>query len=390
MTTSNGYNEKLNRIKSVINRDLPDRVPVVPPIETWVYNYADIDIKKAMIEDPELAIKAFQRFTNDIYVDALLSTSNTIPFKVMDLFGEGLYTVTKDGFQIKGSYSHDKLNPKEYPEFIENPQKFITDKTIARKYPLLTKNSTEENITLFENAFDLLKEYNAFNAEVQKGLRNRVGLPMLVRGGFYVAPDVILDYLRDFVGTSTDIRRYPEELYAACEGIHELVLTLLLESYNPPKEGYVVFSPLHLPTYLKPKDFERFYFPFLKRSVEELSIERGYTILFYMENFWEPYLDILQDLPDGAKVIGLLEHGDLSLYKERLGKKMVVMGGMPIDLLARGTKQQCLDKAKECLDLYAPGGNYIFSLNMVLLRLQDAAPKNVIATFDYIHENGKY
>ena len=128
----------------------------------------------------------------------------------------------------------------------------------------------------------------------------------------------------------------------------------------------------------------------MKRYIEEVSVKRGYTILFFMENDWTPYLSILQDLPSNAKVIGLFEHGDLKTYKKQLGSKMVIMGGMPLNLLKTGTKEQCVDKAKQCLDDYAPDGNYIFSVDMVLMDTEDAKSENIIAAFDYIHENGKY
>lgn len=385
------YDERLNRIKDVIHGRTPDRVPIVPNMETYVYSYAGVNLKKALTDDIDLAVSAFKKTTDDIYMDATLSNSNIIPFKVMDLFGEGIYTVSEKGLQIKGSHGMT-LEPEDYPEFNKDVESFIANEIIRRKYPVLNQDA-DANKAMFEKAFEYLKEFGAYNGAMNKRIETEVGLPLLTRGSCYVASDIMLDYLRDFVGVSRDLRRNKEDFLAACEGIHAYVQRLLYESYPTPQDGYIVFSPLHLPTFLKPKDFAKFYFPFMKRYIEEVSVKAGYTILFFMENDWMPYLDIMQDLPnlsDGASVIGLFEHGDLSIYQQKLGSKMVIMGGMPISLLKTGTKEQCIDKAKECLDKYAANGNYIFSVDMVLMDKEDAKTENIIAAFDYIHENGKY
>jgi uroporphyrinogen-III decarboxylase len=388
MNSSDIYNEKLQRINDVVNRKIPDRVPVVPNAETYVYQYAGVSLKDAFTKDPEIAIGAFKKFSDDIYVDALLGNSNIVPLDMMQLFGEGLYTVDDKRLQIKGSQGLT-MTAEDYPSLIEDFQKFITDDIIPRKYPVFNNPANEVEAMLVQ-AFDRFKEFGAYNGRINTAIEQEIGLPMLTRGGFYIAPDIVLDFLRDFVGISTDIRRKPNELLAASQEIYDFVLKMLLESYKTPDDGHIVFSPLHVPTFLKPKDFEKFYFPFMKRYFEEVSGKMGYSLLCYMENNWEPYLDIMQDLPDNVKVIGLFEHGDMALYKEKLDKKMTIMGGMPISLLKMGTKQQCIDRAKECLDLYAPGGNYIFSVDMVLMNLDDVNTENLIATFEYVHENGKY
>ncbi|MBF7097514.1 uroporphyrinogen decarboxylase family protein [Alkalibacter mobilis] len=382
------YREKMNRLQTAFSKGIPDRVPVLPNIETWIMHYAGVSLKDAFTKDPEILFSAFKKVADEIYLDGFLGTSNIIPLKMMKKFGEGIYTVTDDSLQIKGSHG-TTMEPDEYPGLIEDPQKFFSDVIIPRKYPVLNQSS-DKNLALFEEAFDDFKDFAVYNGSVVRRIETELGMPVMSRAAGYVAPDIILDYLRDFTGIAGDIRRRPNELIAACHSISNFVIQMVTESYKTPNDEHFVFSPLHLPTFLKPKDFEKFYFPFMKKFVEELSVKRGYTILFYMENDWMPYLDILQALPDEGKVIGLFEHGDLKTYKERIGKKMTIMGGMPISLLARGTKQQCIDKAKECLDTLAPGGNYIFSVDMVLMAKTDALPENVISTFQYVHENGKY
>ncbi len=49
-----------------------------------------------------------------------------------------------------------------------------------------------------------------------------------------------------------------------------------------------------------------------------------------------------------------------------------------------------IDHAKDCIDRFGPGGNYILSVDMILMNLSDAKPENLKAVLEYVHENGKY
>ena len=49
-----------------------------------------------------------------------------------------------------------------------------------------------------------------------------------------------------------------------------------------------------------------------------------------------------------------------------------------------------IEVAKKALDIYAPGGGYIFSQDKILLSAADAAAENLIAVNEYVRDNGKY
>ena len=85
-----------------------------------------------------------------------------------------------------------------------------------------------------------------------------------------------------------------------------------------------------------------------------------------------------------------MEYGDPQKFKDKLGKKMVLGGFYPITLLKTGTKQQCIDKAKELIDILAPGGNYFFCFDKSALNLEDINTENYVAVLEYVLDNGKY
>ena len=59
-------------------------------------------------------------------------------------------------------------------------------------------------------------------------------------------------------------------------------------------------------------------------------------------------------------------------------------------LLKNGTKEQCVDKAKELMDILAPGGNYFFRFDKSVLDTNDMDPEKYTAVMDYVLAHGKY
>lgn len=85
-----------------------------------------------------------------------------------------------------------------------------------------------------------------------------------------------------------------------------------------------------------------------------------------------------------------MEYGDPQIFKDKLGKKLVLGGFYPVTLLKNGTKQQCIDKAKELLDILAPGGNYYFRFDKSAIHLSDIKIENYVAVMEHVLDNYKY
>lgn len=381
------YEQRLQRFDDTLSRKIPDRVPVIPNMGTWMYHAAGVSIKKAFTEDANEIFKAAKYLNDNIPMDGLMSTSNTLPLRVANNIGEGIYVVDDKGVQIKGSHGH-LMEPQEYPLLAQDPMKFFANVLIPRKFDIFNA-PIEKKVDIIKQAYWDNIEYMKYNAGVNARIENELGLPLIVRGTNFMSPDVVLDYLRDFVGISLDVRRHSDELLAACMSLYDFIIEMFDDTATPPSRK-ILFSPLHLPTYLRPKDFQKLYLPFLQKYIQKMGVERGYSLYFFMENDWMPYLDMVGTLPAHAKVLGLFEKGDLVEIKKRVGDQMVIMGGMPVELLLLGTKDQVIDKCKELLDTLAPGGNYIFSTDKTLLTMADGTPENVIAACEYIATHGGY
>lgn len=81
---------------------------------------------------------------------------------------------------------------------------------------------------------------------------------------------------------------------------------------------------------------------------------------------------------------------DPKQIKEKLGDRHIIAGLYPIGLLKTESKEKCIDKAKELLDICAPGGGFIFDLDKDILSMSSANIDNLIAVQEYVREHGAY
>jgi hypothetical protein len=275
---------------------------------------------------------------------------------------------------------------EEYDDFIANPYNCILEKILPRLYVNLDKDATTKAMTLakaFKAFFDEVGHARMVSAKlIQKYGYATVNLT----AGFCEAPfDFVADQLRGFKGISTDVRRVPDKVEAASEA----ALPLMLKAGIPPvpsKYGST-FIPLHMAPYLRTKDFEKLYWPTFKKLVEGLA-EAGMPSFLFAEQDWMRYLDHLEELPENTRI--MFEYGDPKLAKEKIGKKHIILGFYPISLIKTGTKQQCLDKAKELIDILAPGGKYIFSFDKSPVTVDSINVENYQAVLEYVALNANY
>ncbi len=124
--------------------------------------------------------------------------------------------------------------------------------------------------------------------------------------GFTAAPfDFIADQLRGFKEISMDVRRMPEKLAEACEAVYPIMFKKGLPS--KPTGYSSIFLPLHMPTYIREKDFAKLWWPSFKRMIDEYA-SLGIQCKLYCEDDWTRYLDYLYELP--TNTILVFEYGD--------------------------------------------------------------------------------
>lgn len=384
------YNERLARLKAAISLQEPDRVPVVFPADTWVAHYSGFTIQD-ILYDYEKLIAAIDKVIEDFDWDAVFPPFGIWPAPVLDAIGQRTMMVAGEDVAASSSFQFPDaptMQPEEYPELIADPYAFIVEKLLPKRATELAKPFPRNELALAKGAVYFGMYLSRLGAAFQRWAQV-YGAPLAVLG-FTKAPiDMIEDQMRGFRGMCVDIKRRPEQVKAACEAMLPLAIRLAKTSFGgPPADFPPLFIPLHLGEFLRPVDFEEFYWPTFRKLIEAVT-EAGFTCFLYAEGNWDPYLDFLAQLPKG-KVIAVFEYVTMKKAKAVLGDTVCIGGSIPNALLGYGTEDECVAYAKDLIDTGAPGGGFILSAGKVLLVPNDAKPENLQAVTKFAKEYGVY
>ncbi len=379
--------ERTDIYQDLFNNKIPKRVPVniSLPFETIV-QYGGLELKDAQW-NPALAEKAADKLCQALF-------SDTCPFRGSLRFPSYYQLLESRSFVMSSSgiIQHPEVAgmlPEDYDYLIERPYDCLLERVLPRQYKAL---KIDEPLSMAINFAKSLLSYQ--NDMMQTGmilakLKEKYGYypgPDRRAGGFTAAPfDFLADQLRGFKGISMDIRRMPEKVAEACEALYPIVFKKGMPSIVD--NNAAVSMPLHMPTFMREKDFARLWWPSFKKMVDEYA-SMGIHCQLFCEDNWTRYLDYLYELPTDTRLA--FEYGDSSLIKEKLGKKHIITGLYPVTILKTSTREQCLDKAKEMLDILAPGGKYYFRLDKSPLTISDIKIENLCAVAEYIRDNGVY
>ncbi|MCL1913572.1 MAG: hypothetical protein FWG10_06810 [Eubacteriaceae bacterium] len=207
-------------------------------------------------------------------------------------------------------------------------------------------------------------------------------------GGATVAPcDFVADQLRSFSGFSKDIRRNRERVFAACEAVYPLMFLWGLPQMPAPQGN--VNIPLHMPTFMREKDYVEIWLPSYLKMVEQYAA-RGSRVSHFNEHDWMRYLDILQDFPAGQ--IMRFEYGfdSAQQIKDKLSKKHFIGGLYPLIYARTKTRQENIDEVKKFLDIMLPGGGYMFGFDKGPIVASDIVMDNYCAIADTLRNYAVY
>lgn len=383
--------ERCKNFSDFYNNKMPKKVPLTMILpyhliaEYGGLNHFDFQYNYAMLREP--ALELAKKVYSDGCICFPVDMNTARPPAFYQLLGSQSFVMGKNGYMQHPEVSG--MEDTEYSQLIEDPFTFLVDKVLPRQYKKLDFSNPVEALARYNMAYKALEE-NVFSSlpwfsELVEANGYYPGAP-LGSMGFCEAPfDFIADQLRGFSGMSMDIRRHKSEIKEAVQAVLPLMFHWGLPE-APHPEGSII-TPLHMPTFMREKDFAELWFPTYKTMLEQLAA-KGARVMAFCEDDWTRYIDYLQDLPAGTHL--MFEYGDARAIKDKLGDKFLLHGLYSISLIKQGTKQECLDKAKELLDIMMPGGGYIFGFDKDPLTLGDVNMENLMAVAEFVHEYGTY
>ncbi|NTW72580.1 MAG: hypothetical protein HGA49_10130 [Eubacteriaceae bacterium] len=382
------YEERMKRLNNAVELKANDRVPIFALVDNWALFYSNSKLKDAK-NDIEVDYAAYSKALTDFKFDASAFPAVTWPLRFSESLGGGIYTSHGEMETIQIATGQSEIMPaSDYDKLIADPKGYILNTIIPKKHKIFQEGTTEEKFERFANSVGEFLKFVQGRTMLFERYKNEHGLPIVNAVPPMQPADLILDYLRDFKGTMSDIRRCPDKMAEACMALMKLnIINTYAVMPTPLYDRYINIF-MHLPPFLKPKDFEKVYWPTFKAYVETFAAQ-GYKFMILFEKNYEHLYDYLQELPKGC-ILGMFEEDDLRKAKKALGKNICIGGGMRTNDLAFKTPQQCVDIAKGLIDDLAPGGGYVFSTDKILASMNDAKPECLRAVTDFVYEYGVY
>jgi len=180
-------------------------------------------------------------------------------------------------------------------------------------------------------------------------------------GAFCLAPfDIIGDTLRGTTHIMKDMFRQPQKLLKALDVVADITICNVLS--NPGIDNACLVSyPLHKGAdgWMSPSQFEKFYWPSLKK-VMDTFIKEGLIQSLFAEGSYNTRLDYINQFPKGT-VTWYFDQTDMARAKKTLGKECCIQGNVPSSLLVTGEPAAVKDYCKKLIETCAPGGGYILA-----------------------------
>lgn len=167
----------------------------------------------------------------------------------------------------------------------------------------------------------------------------------------------------------------------------------LLDAIGMYIEGVLITDDLAMQDSLlmSPEMYRKTIKPYHKQLIEFIQ-SKGVVVIYHTCGAIYPLLDDL--LETGVKVIHPVQLSakgmDARKLKKEFGDRLVFWGGgcNTQKTLQFGTPEEVIDEVKERIDIFAPGGGFVFAPEHCIQ--PGTPPENIIAMFEAVKEFGRY
>jgi hypothetical protein len=409
------YKKKAQRYVDAFNVKEPDRVPVNLPVGELPNILHGVSMHTAMY-NIEKAIEACKAF-NKKYSEELeyYAAPFAAPGKAMEILDYKLYafpghglSIDAPGYQfVEGEY----MKLEEYEDFFRDPSDFWLRTYLPKVFgafegfrhlpPLtdileiptgqLMALAQPQVLETLQKMIDAGKDLQARNSIMAKSMDfgPAHGFPsMMAMGVLSFAPfDAIGDTLRGTKSIMMDMFRNGDKLLKAIDIITDIIIHSIL--HNPMiGDAVTVGFPLHKGAdgWMSPKQYEKFYWPSLKRVMEAL-INEGLICMMFAEGSYNTRLEVVKDdFPKGS-AIWWFDQTDMALAKKTLGDKFAVMGNVPSSLMVTGSPADVKACCRKLIETCGKDGGYVMAAGCIA---DNPKLENLQAIMEAVREYGVY
>ncbi len=213
------------------------------------------------------------------------------------------------------------------------------------------------------------------------------GYPSMMRALNFAPFDAIGDTLRGTKSIMMDMFRNGDKLLKAIDIMTDIIIYSIL--HNPIiTRAVTVGFPLHKGAdgWMSPKQYEKFYWPSLKKVMDAL-INEGLICVMFAEGSYNTRLEIIKDdFPKGS-VVWWFDQTDMALAKKVMGDKFAIQGNVPSSLMVTGSPADVKACCRKLIETCGGGGGYIMAAGCVA---ENPKLENLQAMMAAIREYGVY
>lgn len=380
METNKLLESKQTNFQKALSRQEPDYVP------NMLYNgTASIawEGKRTvdLMQDPQGYVEALTGVLDDMWVDVNLLCGNFFTPIRYEAFDTCETYFGPDG----NTPEHIQLSPMqkdEYSQLIADPDRYVTEVLLPRKFPKLYENreGAAHSLKLFTE--DKIQTGKLLGL-TQKVLAERYGVATILNFNEAIRTplDILFDNFRGFRGTLTDLRRQPENVQKAIDKLWQTKRAPILAQ---PVAAPDLWAPqmCHIPAYLSPKQFEELYWPHQKKQIERMAAAGGKAYIV-TEGRWENILHHFRELPKDCCVLHI-DDDDIIKAHEIVGDCQIICGGLKVADTRMKTFDQIKDETMRIIDTCAPGGGFLYSTDKTWIAAGDVN-QTLIDAFNFVH-----
>jgi len=139
--------------------------------------------------------------------------------------------------------------------------------------------------------------------------------------------------------------------------------------------------------FISKKNFERFYWPYLKKMIDDL-VAMNIVPVLHFDSDWTAFLEYFLQLPAKKFVLELDSSTDIYKAHDILKGHCAIKGDMPAGMLAVGTPEDVDAYAKKLITTFGQGGGLLYSVGCTMPF--NARRENVDAFFNAVEKYGRY
>ncbi|WP_411680709.1 uroporphyrinogen decarboxylase family protein [Clostridium thailandense] len=335
------YNKHLERVKKAIALEKTDRTPI-------------------NLNADSFCVKAAGGKLADLVTD--MEYGNELLFQGMKSFGDIDCTLGYGCFpQTKGAFflANIKLPGRELSEdaiwqidevglMTEDDYDIIINKGWNNFYLDFCKNRLGDPLKVMGNIIEITPKI----AQKYKD----AGIVAIIGSAAVGVPYETLTAARSIRNFVRDLRRIPDKVKAAMDVMAEEGDEGLRKAIRADKPLAAFSGGARMAgDFLSQKSFEKFAWPYLKKSIE-IAVEEGVNVYLHSDLCWDRFIDYLKDLPKGKCIFHPDSTTDIFKAGEVLKGHMCIMGDISPSLLTLATPDEVYDYSKRLIDEFAPQG----------------------------------